>query len=77
MPLFGAMAICGTGIAVPVPLRLTVTAGATESLLGMSKLPLKVPAVVGAKRTVNVQVDAGVMVWPVQLSFGMLNGAAG
>jgi len=42
----------------------------------MSRLSLNIPMTVGAKLTANVQLAAGVKVWPEQVSFRMLKGAA-
>jgi len=48
----------------PVPLRLTVTVGFSESLDEMLKLELKVPPEVGANRTMTVQLDPEARTWP-------------
>ena len=52
---------------------LTVTGFSSESLDGMSKVSLNVPAAAGEKRTVNVQLSDGITVSPEQLSFRMIN----
>src|SRR6185369_16849112 len=57
----------------PVPFTLTVTDG---RLLGISKVSLAGPLAVGAKWTVSVHVAEGAIVWPEQVLFRKVNGAA-
>jgi hypothetical protein len=60
----------------PMPLNETVTDVLLGSLLGMLKLSVKVPVNVGANAIVRAQVAAGAIVWPEQVSFVMVKGAA-
>jgi hypothetical protein len=68
--------MAGTATAAPVPLTFIVIGLFAVSLLGMLKLSVKVPVVVGANVTRTVHDAAGAMVWFEQVSFMRVKGAA-